>query len=93
MTKALHYNIRVLGKVQGVWFRDSARKKARELGITGFVRNEPDGLVYLEAEGDEDALKKLVEWCWEGPEGAKVDKVVIENGVVKSFEAFEIRNF
>ena len=69
------------------------RKKASELGVTGFVHNEPDGSVYLEAEGDEDTLKKLMEWCWEGPAEAEVKKVVAENGVVKSFEAFEIRSF
>ncbi|HXH19940.1 MAG TPA: acylphosphatase [Chitinophagales bacterium] len=85
-----HYNIRITGRVQGVWYRDSARSKARELGITGFVRNDPDGSVYIEAEGGEGELKKLVEWCWEGPPRAKVESVDVEEGEVKDFTEFEI---
>ena len=46
-----HFDITVQGKVQGVWFRDSTMKEAKRLGINGFVRNEPDGSVYVEAEG------------------------------------------
>ena len=74
MTK-LHYNIKVTGRVQGVWFRDSTRQKALELGVTGFVRNEADGSVYVEAEGEKDALEKLTKWCAVGPPAAEVEKV------------------
>jgi len=88
----IHYNIKVIGKVQGVRFRASTQRNAHELGITGFVRNEPDGSVYIEAEGEENSLKQLVEWCHQGPKGAKVDKAVVENDVIKNFEIFEIRH-
>ena len=86
-----HLNIKVYGRVQGVFFRDSARRKSEELGLKGFARNEPDGPVYIEAEGTEEALEKLVNWCWEGPEAAKVDKVEIKEGDIKGFKDFQIR--
>lgn len=89
MTK-LHRNIKVTGKVQGVWFRDSTRKKALELGLTGFVRNEADGSVYIEAEGEKDALDKLVAWCAVGPPKAEVERVALAEGEVKNFTGFEI---
>jgi len=70
-----HCSIRIHGNVQGVSFRYYAAEKARELGILGFVRNEPDGTVYIEAEGEEDALKKLAAWCESGPGHARVLRV------------------
>lgn len=91
MTKQLHYNIRVTGKVQGVWFRASARKKADELGVTGFVQNEPDGSVYLEAEGTHEALEQLKAWCAAGPPGAMVEQVETSVSGLKHFSVFEIR--
>ena len=66
-------------------------RKAEEWGIKGFARNEPNGLVYIEAEGPEEVLEKLVNWCWEGPETAKVEKVEIEEGDIKDFEDFQVR--
>ncbi len=61
--------IRVFGRVQGVFFRASARDESRRLGVAGFARNEPDGSVSLEAEGEESAVERFVIWCHEGPEG------------------------
>lgn len=69
--------IRVYGRVQGVWFRAYTQRKAEELGIKGFVRNEADGSVYIEAEGEEQALQAFVEWCYEGSPLAKVERVEI----------------
>ncbi len=83
-------NIRVYGEVQGVFFRDSVRRKAEEWGIKGFVRNEADGSVYIEAEGRQEVLEKLVNWCWEGPELAEVAKVEIEEGDIKGFKDFRV---
>ncbi len=83
--------IRIFGQVQGISFREAARRKAVGLGIKGLVRNEPDGSVYIEAEGLEDALEKLVNWCWEGTEMAKVIKVEIEEGDPKNFGDFQVR--
>jgi len=84
--------MRVHGKVQGVFFRASTQEKAQELGLTGFVQNEPDGTVYLEAEGSAQALKQLEQWAHEGPRRAKVEKVEVEEKQeLKGFEKFEQR--
>ncbi len=77
--------------MQGVWFRDSTRRKAIELEIAGFVRNEPDGAVFIEAEGSPESLNKLIEWCWEGPPNAKVEDVATVQSSLKNYEGFEIR--
>lgn len=86
-----HLNIKIYGRVQGVFFRDSVKRKAEEWGIKGFARNEADGPVYIEAEGPEEGLEKLVNWSWEGPEAAKVDKVEIEEGDLVNFQNFQIK--
>lgn len=86
-----HVNIKIFGEVQGVFFRHSARLKAREIGITGFVKNEPDGAVYMEAEGNEKTLEQFLEWCKYGPESAKVEKVESSLGNVKGFSDFIIK--
>lgn len=63
------------GKVQGVFFRASTQNKAKELGLTGFVRNRQDGTVEIVAEGREKQLFELVNWCRTGPDMAIVDSV------------------
>jgi acylphosphatase len=73
-----HVNIKIYGEVQGVGFRDAAYWKARKLHVGGFVMNEPDGSVYIEAEGDDDELKEFLVWCEKGPFGAKVGKIETE---------------
>lgn len=85
-----HLNIIITGRVQGVWYRGSTQKKARELGLNGFVRNEPDGSVYVELEGDTVALKEMINWCETGPELARVLCVEVEEGEMKNFKNFEI---
>lgn len=71
--------LKIYGKVQGVFFRDSARRKAEELNLVGWVRNEPDGTVRIVAEGGEENLKKLIEWCRaSGAEYSEVEKVDID---------------
>ena len=59
--------IRVYGRVQGVGYRKATLEKARALGLAGFVQNEPDGTVYLEAEGDPQALDQLIAFAKQGP--------------------------
>jgi acylphosphatase len=86
-----HYNIRVSGKVQGVWFRKFTQLKAKELDVKGFVRNEPDGSVYIEAEGTDEAFKLFIPFCNQGPESAKVEHLSIEEGEVVSFREFIIQ--
>ncbi len=83
--------IRVYGRVQGVFFRDTTRKVALQLGLTGFVRNEPDGSVYIKAEGQEDKLYELLEYTYRGPKYAKVERVDYEYQEAKNkFRSFEI---
>ncbi|MEJ8803699.1 acylphosphatase [Pontibacter sp. H249] len=87
-----HIAMRVHGKVQGVFFRASTQEKAEALGLTGFVQNEDNGTVYLEAEGDEEALCKLQQWVHEGPKNAKVSRVDIKSiKDLKGFDGFEQR--
>jgi acylphosphatase len=85
-----HYSLRVYGRVQGINYRSSAHARAIKLGVTGFVRNEPDGSVFLEAEGDEVALKSYLTWCKRGPWFAKVERVEAEEGSVQQFVDFTI---
>jgi len=85
-----HFNIKVFGKVQGVFFRQITRERARTLGIKGFVRNELDGSVYIEAEGEEESLNKFTEWCKVGPPMSKVDKTEITESLLQNFSSFEI---
>lgn len=73
-----HWDITVKGKVQGVYFRLTTKAVADQLGVKGFVLNEADGSVYIEAEGDDFALTSLVEYCEEGPDRAEVESVVYE---------------
>jgi acylphosphatase len=87
-----HIEARVHGKVQGVFFRASTQEKAEELNLTGYVQNEHDGSVYLEAEGNPDKLEKLVSWLHKGPEHARVDKVEVkELDSLTGFRKFEQR--
>ncbi len=87
-----HYNIQVIGKVQGVFYRKSARDVARQLGLKGFVRNEEDGSVIIAAEGIEDKLEDFLSWCARGPEAASVSAVNCEEGEWEGYEAFNIHH-
>lgn len=88
MTK--HFNIKVSGKVQGVFFRASAQSRAEELGISGFVRNEEDGSVYIEAEAEEEQLKSFIVWCQRGPSRAEVKQCIVNEGQVRNYRDFRI---
>ena len=86
-----HLNVLVKGKVQGVYFRASTKAVADQLGVKGFVLNQPDGTVYLEAEGDAIALDLLLDFCDEGPAEAEVTGVeVTETTELKHFKNFEV---
>jgi acylphosphatase len=76
MIKKAH--VWVSGRVQGVWFRSNVREKARELGLTGWVRNLWDGRVEAIFEGEEEKIKEMIEWCWRGPPLAKVRDVAVK---------------
>ena len=70
--------IRVWGQVQRVFFRSQAAKKARELNLTGWVRNESDDSVKIIAEGEEENLKRLIDWSKKGPLLARVDRIEVK---------------
>ena len=71
--KQVHLIVR--GRVQGVFFRAATQREARRLGLTGWVRNRPDGSVEIVAEGDEASLRQLCMWAEKGPSAARVDDV------------------
>lgn len=73
--KQVHLIVR--GRVQGVFFRAATQREARRLGLTGWVRNRPDGSVEMLAEGDEGQLRQLCMWAEKGPSAARVDDVNI----------------
>lgn len=80
------------GRVQGVYFRASARDTAAELGLRGWVRNRPDGSVEAVAAGREDTLESFVAWCGRGPAAAKVTRVWVEPASGDELGAdFEVR--
>ncbi|MBI4394794.1 MAG: acylphosphatase [Candidatus Omnitrophica bacterium] len=82
----------ISGIVQGVFFRASAASIARSLELRGFARNLSNGDVEIVGEGEEEKLKRLIEWCRKGPSGARVDDLEIEwKEISGQFEQFQIR--
>jgi len=85
-------HLTITGMVQGVWFRHNTNIVGNKLGLKGFVRNLPNGDVEVIAEGNEDKLKQLIEFCKQGPEGAHVENVKIEYQEPKNeFKTFSIK--
>jgi acylphosphatase len=80
----------VSGKVQGVYYRQSAKQKAVELGLTGFVKNMPDGSVMLIATGSKEQLEILVDWCRKGPPAARVADVKVMEEETHHYDGFTI---
>lgn len=86
----LLYKIQVSGRVQGVGFRHSARQNARYLGLKGFVKNLPNGDVYIEVEGTRDSLDEFILWCRKGPGFGFVERLSLDTGKAKSYKGFHI---
>lgn len=84
-------SITVSGVVQGVFYRQSTKEKALELGISGIVKNQPDGNVQIVATGTGDQLDQLVQWCKQGPPRAKVTAVNVERVTPQVFMGFAIQ--
>jgi acylphosphatase len=80
----------VSGQVQGVFFRTSCASLARELGVSGWIRNRPSGDVEGLFEGPDDAVKRLVAWCREGPSHAQVDRVEVSDESPSGLAGFQI---
>jgi acylphosphatase len=83
--------LKVTGRVQGVSFRWYAAREAERLGVTGWVRNEPDGSVAAHAQGDADAVEAFVAWCRRGPSSASVRDVAVSEAPPADTRGFEIR--
>ena len=82
----------ISGMVQGVFFRSETMDEAKQLGIIGWIRNIPDGRVEAVFEGEEENIKKLVEFCKRGPPGARVTGVdIIWENYAGEFRNFEVR--
>ncbi len=80
MNNCIHYQVEVIGKVQGVWFRKYTQEKAQTLGLTGYVMNLPNGNVYIEVESDDiEKLKIFIDWLHQGSPLSKVKEVKILN--------------
>jgi acylphosphatase len=81
----------VSGDVQGVFFRYETREQARARGLAGWVRNLPDGRVEAVFEGSSDAVNAMVDWCREGPPGARVTDVEALTEEPEGMDSFEVR--
>ncbi len=80
----------ISGKVQGVFFRQGTLLKARELGLTGWAKNLPNGDVEIMACGERDPIMLLTEWLWEGPKAAEVSNVIWNEIDWEKFDTFEV---
>jgi len=89
----LSISITISGKVQGVFFRQSAKEKAMELGLTGLVKNLPDGKVQIITTGTQEKLDVFIAWCKTGPPRAIVTGLELIELPLKLFEHFKIIRF
>ena len=88
----MRVHLLIRGHVQGVFFRQSSRSVALELGLRGWVRNRNSGDVEMVAEGSSERIESLVEWCHRGPEAARVDNVERMNAEPAGLpEGFHVR--
>jgi acylphosphatase len=83
-------SILITGKVQGVFYRKSARDQALAAGLSGQVRNLPDGSVHAIATGEPEQLDSFIAWCKQGPPRAIVSKVTVSEQELQLFQSFEI---
>jgi acylphosphatase len=83
--------INVGGKVQGVYYRQSAKQKAQELGVTGLAKNLPNGSVLLIATGTPEQLNQFVDWCRKGPPAARVTDVKVQQEDAQPYDSFTIQ--
>lgn len=91
MTERSARRVVVRGRVQGVWFRDSARHQAVAHGVDGWVRNRSDGSVEAWLEGSPDAVQAVVDWCHEGPPRARVERVEVSDEEPRGSHGFVVR--
>ena len=80
----------IKGKVQGVFYRATARDIADELGIKGWIINLPDRNVEIRATATEEILQKFIDWCKQGPPKARVEEVIVDELSLEEFKGFRI---
>jgi acylphosphatase len=88
MPRRIH--VIVTGRVQGVFFRKTTVQEAERLGLTGWVKNRPDGAVELEAEGPDEALDAFLAFCRRGPEHARVDELKVAHHPARGDVGFRV---
>jgi acylphosphatase len=81
----------VTGRVQGVFFRDSVRRRATAHGVAGWVANRYDGAVEAVLEGDEDGVRAVIAFCRQGPSRADVDRVEVTDEEPEGLDGFDVR--
>ncbi len=86
-----HIFIKITGKVQGVGFRYHTLQLANSLNISGFVKNEYDDSVYIEASGQTENIEQFVNWCYKGPKWAKVENVSVSENKTTHFGRFLVK--
>ena len=91
MSEQVARRVVVHGSVQGVFFRDTTRRKARSRGVSGWVRNRADGSVEALFEGEPEAVEAMVAFAREGPRGADVERVDVEDAHPEGLDDFQIR--
>ena len=79
------------GRVQGVFFRDTARRMAQSRNVSGWVRNTPEGTVEAVFEGEAEAVESMVRWCEQGPRGAVVERMEVTDEEPEGLTDFRIR--
>lgn len=85
------YRVVVHGYVHGVWFRESCRRQATSLGVSGWVRNRADGTVEAQVEGAESDVAQVVAWCRIGPPSAEVTGVDVTATALEGAAGFQVR--
>jgi acylphosphatase len=91
MSEPVARRVVVHGAVQGVFFRDTTRRRAESRGVAGWVRNRSDGAVEAFFEGDPEAVEAMVAFAGEGPRGATVERVDVEDAAPEGLGGFEVR--
>ncbi len=90
--KRVRAHLLISGRVQGVGFRYRAQNIAQNLGVRGWIKNCWDGKVEVVMEGEEDKVKKLIDWCYQGPRSAEIEKIDLEWEEFKGeFTNFDIK--
>jgi acylphosphatase len=82
---------RITGEVQGVNYRVTAAREARRLGLAGWVRNEPDGCVLVDVEGEPEAIEQFLAWCAQGPPHARVASIATAPAAPAGYTDFTIQ--